>query len=473
MHVRNKLSYKLILYIFLISITLTALSLYINIQNTYSNQIKKFKMDLNRIETDRLEILSQSLWDVNQVAIKIFLNNLLHDDKIIYAKIIENDGNIYEVGKEKNDNVIKKVFLIKKKFKNEEYDIGQLILVADLNPLKQKLQKEAMHTIVFELIEILLISLLIAFIIKKFLTNNIEKMADYAQQMSLDNLNKPLHIRETNNPNEQNELDTVVDSINTMRLNLLQQIEKSREKDTILAHQSKMAAMGEMIGNIAHQWRQPLSVISTAATGIKVNKELGLFDEKYILDTMDSINESTQYLSTTIDDFRNFFKPEKEKKYFYIQAVIDKTFSLISQQFKNKEIEVILNIKDIKILGFENELIQVMINLLNNARDELIKLPSSQKRLIFIESFIQEKQLIIQIKDNAGGIQPKILDKIFEPYFTTKSKNLGTGIGLYMCEEIITKHMQGELTVENTTYTYEKHTYTGAVFIIKLKNIQI
>ena len=469
---KNKLSYKLIFYIFIISFSITSLALYINLKNTYESQVIKFEKDLNNIEKNRLEILSQSLWDVNQVAINIFLENLLNDEHIVYAKIIENDGNIYEFGEEKKEDIIKKEFVINKTFKDENYFIGKLIVIADLTPLKDKLQNDALNTILFKLIEIFLISLLIIFLIKKFITNSIEDMADYANNLTLDNLDTPLKIKNSGDKNNHNELDVVAHAINKMRINLIHQIEKSREKDTILAHQSKMAAMGEMIGNIAHQWRQPLSVISTAATGIKVNKELGIFDEATIIETMDAINESTQYLSTTIDDFRNFFKPEKDKKYFKISNVFNKTFSLIHQQFKNRDIDIIQDIKNAQILGFENELIQVLINILNNSRDELINL-SNQKKLIFLNSQIKGNKLIIKIKDNAGGIKEDVINRIFEPYFTTKTKNLGTGIGLYICEEIVVKHMQGSIEVKNSIYTHENIEYKGAEFIIILNDIKL
>ena len=250
---KNRLSYKLISYIIIISFLITSISLFINLKNTYNNQINTFEKELNSIQKDRLEILSQSLWDVNTVAINIFLDNLLNDERIIYAKIIENDNNIFEVGTKKDENVIKKEFEINKQFKDEKYYIGKLIVIADLDPLFSQLEENAISSIIEELIKIFLISMLIIFFVKKFLTNSLEKMAEYANNLNLENLDKPLEIRDTKSMESYNELDIVTDSINTMRINLLEQIEQSRHKDNVLAHQSKMAAMGEMIGNIAHR----------------------------------------------------------------------------------------------------------------------------------------------------------------------------------------------------------------------------
>ncbi|WP_072681621.1 cache domain-containing protein [Arcobacter sp. LA11] len=239
------------------------------------------------------------------------------------------------------------------------------------------------------------------------------------------------------------------------------------EKEELLYRQSKMAAMGEMLGNIAHQWRQPLSAISTASTGVKLQKELDLLEDKNLLTSMSLINESAQYLSQTIEDFRNFYKPKDELSYIKISKLIDKTLNLISAQFIAKDISIIKNIEDIEIYSLENELIQVLINILNNARDALL-LRDNTKKLIFINVFIKNEQVYIEIFDNAGGIKNEILDRIFEPYFTTKHKTQGTGIGLYMSEEIVIKHLHGNIIAFNKTFTYENEKYTGAKFKIVL-----
>ncbi|RXK08187.1 sensor histidine kinase [Halarcobacter bivalviorum] len=251
---------------------------------------------------------------------------------------------------------------------------------------------------------------------------------------------------------------------NEIRQHLL---ENTRQQN-ILAQQSKMAAMGEMIGNIAHQWRQPLSTISTTATGLKLQKELGILDESFLEDSLEGINNSAQYLSKTIDDFRNFFRTDKNKIEFSIQKALDKALSLIYVQFHNKDIEIIKNSFDMNITNLENEFIQVVINILNNARDELIKKESSYKKYIFINVSKKGKFLKINIKDNAGGIKEDIISRIFEPYFTTKHKAQGTGIGLYMSQEIITKNMNGEISVENISFNYNNIDYKGASFIIYL-----
>ncbi len=239
------------------------------------------------------------------------------------------------------------------------------------------------------------------------------------------------------------------------------------KQQNILYQQSKMASMGEMIGNIAHQWRQPLSTITTASTGILLEKEFGLLKDETLKDSLNKINNSAQYLSNTIDDFRNFFNPEKIKNHFLISTILKKTLDLLSAQFNSQNIEIIKNIEEIEMNSYENELIQAFINILNNARDEL-KNKDIKQKLIFISVSKNENQAIIKIKDNAGGITKENINKIFEPYFTTKHKSQGTGIGLYMTEEIIVRHLKGSIKAKNKEFSYENSSYVGAEFTIKI-----
>ena len=245
---------------------------------------------------------------------------------------------------------------------------------------------------------------------------------------------------------------------------------EKREHDSILAQQAKMAAMGEMLENIAHQWRQPLSVISTASTGLQIQFEMKKeIPEEFLLENIDSINKQAQYLSKTIDDFRNFFNPNKIKVAFDIQNSIDKSLYLLSSKIKAKNISIIKEIEDSTVFALENELIQVLLNIFNNALDALDTLSlEKQERFIFIKVQIKNSKLRIEIYDNAGGIDNEILPRVFEPYFTTKHKSQGTGIGLYMSREIITKHLHGSINVTNKSYDYDNITYKGANFRISI-----
>jgi two-component system, NtrC family, sensor kinase len=249
---------------------------------------------------------------------------------------------------------------------------------------------------------------------------------------------------------------------------LQKEIKNTIEKERLLIQQSKMATMGEMIANIAHQWKQPLSIISTISTGIKVQKELKSLNVDELAEGMNSINNSVQYLSQTIDDFRNFFKSDKIKIRFRFLDIYINTTKIISPLFKYNNIKLIEKIDNNKIYGYRNELLQVLINIFKNAKDELIKLNNNQKRFIFIDGYKKNSNYIIKIKDNAGGIPVNIIEKIYGPYFTTKKDHKGTGIGLYMSKQIITG-MNGTIEVQNSEYTYKGEKYRGAEFIISLQ----
>ena len=241
---------------------------------------------------------------------------------------------------------------------------------------------------------------------------------------------------------------------------------KLREKEKQLFQKSKMAAMGEMLENIAHQWRQPLSIISSLSTSLSLNKELGLpSDDKSEIENLEKINTTAQYLSSTIDDFRSFFKQDKEKEAVGIKNLVESALKLINDKLKSKNIKLIAEFEDKECFILKNEFIQVLINIINNARDELEK-QTLKEKLIHLHLEEDEENLILSIKDNAGGIPEDIINRIFEPYFTTKEDSKGTGIGLYMSLEMIESHMNGTIKVENKEFSHENKTYFGAEFKI-------
>ena len=241
---------------------------------------------------------------------------------------------------------------------------------------------------------------------------------------------------------------------------------KMKEK---LLNNEKMASMGEMIGNIAHQWRQPLSVISTASTGMKMQKEFGALSDEQFNKNCDLINDNAQYLSQTINDFRNFIKGDRTKSLFNLKDDIDSFLHLVEGSIKRHNINMVLDIQeDIEIDGYKNELIQCFINIFNNAKDALKENNNQDNRVIIISTYIDHKNAIIKLKDNAGGIPKDIISNIFEPYFTTKHKSQGTGLGLHMTYNLIVDGMGGTVEASNKTYFHKGKEYIGAEFKIIL-----
>jgi len=221
-------------------------------------------------------------------------------------------------------------------------------------------------------------------------------------------------------------------------------VNEIRSKDELLAQQSKLASMGEMIGAIAHQWRQPLNELSINIQNLDDDYEDGLIDEKFIDEFIQDNNRVISFMSNTIDDFRNFFRVDKTKEIFSIKEAITQTLSIQGAQLKSHDIEIDINGDDFKINGFKSEFQQVILNIINNAKDALV---ANEIQNAKIDVLLEGKT--ITIKDNAGGIPKEILDRIFEPYFTTKEQGKGTGMGLYMSSVIIKDNMNGSLEVKN------------------------
>jgi len=228
-----------------------------------------------------------------------------------------------------------------------------------------------------------------------------------------------------------------------------EELRKRREQEQLMVQQSRFAAMGEMIGNVAHQWRQPLNALSLLIQNIKFAYDFGKLDAAYIEYVNEQGMRLTKNMSTTIDDFRNFFGENKKLSKFNVSAQINSALMLMTGTFEHHNIHLDKQMDtDITFYGMANEFSQVILNLLKNAQDILVeKVP--QKRCIYINVYQDSAHLYCQIGDNGGGVPPDIIDRIFDPYFTTKEEGKGTGIGLYMSKVIIEKHMNGTLTVSN------------------------
>lgn len=255
-------------------------------------------------------------------------------------------------------------------------------------------------------------------------------------------------------------------------INITQEINQSKEiedKNRIITEQSKMVALGEMIGNIAHQWRQPLTIISSISSSYKLKKDLKIEikEEDFIRD-MSKITDTSKYLSQTIDDFRNFIKGDKVKEEFNLSSTINKSLNIVGTAMANNYINIQTKMKgNLKIESYENELIQCLSNILNNSKDALKELDEENR---VIRVFLDEEDNVVSIiiHDNAGGIPKHLLKKVFEPYFTTKHESQGTGLGLYMCYKIINESLNGDIKILNEEIKSNNKVYMGAKIIIQL-----
>ncbi len=240
------------------------------------------------------------------------------------------------------------------------------------------------------------------------------------------------------------------------------EIEKSISKDEMIYHQSKLVSMGEMIQNIAHQWRQPLSEINSNVMLIELALHRNSQPDREVIEKhMNAIEALTKYMSNTIDDFKDFFSKDKRRETFYLYRAIEDSTQIILGTLKHHEIELNLHVdKEISLYSYKSELQQVLLIILNNAKDILV-LRDIKSPKIILKAFLKDEKIVINICDNAGGIAKDILYKIFEPYFTTKHKKQGTGLGLYISKMITEDSLGGSLHLTTTS--------SGACFSIELR----
>jgi len=236
---------------------------------------------------------------------------------------------------------------------------------------------------------------------------------------------------------------------------------KQKEQEQLLIQQTRLAAMGEMIGNIAHQWRQPLNALGLVLQNLKFSYDIGELNENMMSKSINKATMLTNSMSKTIDDFRNFFKPNKAKEEFSINENVFKAIELVESTFEHHHIklEKHFSLEEPKFYGFPNEFSQVILNILTNAKDAIFE-NKIENPLVIVQTKIEDSNILISIKDNGKGISEEIINKIFEPYFTTKDESKGTGIGLYMSKLIIENNMGGKIEVKNDD--------EGAIFTIKL-----
>ncbi|MDX4065548.1 HAMP domain-containing sensor histidine kinase [Aliarcobacter skirrowii] len=256
---------------------------------------------------------------------------------------------------------------------------------------------------------------------------------------------------------------------NNLEQKIKLEVAKNRKKDIIMFQQARFASLGEMLNNIAHQWRQPLGsitmIIQSFQTKMRVNKLSPEFVEQKVKDAL----LLAQNMSNTLDDFKNFFSPNRSKNSFFIKDCVEHSIEL-SKYFLNKEnikIDLIVK-KDKQITTFYNELSHTLLNIISNSKDALVSSVNKNDRIIKIIVNSKKNFVFINIIDNGGGVPDDILPKIFEPYYTTKYKSAGTGIGLYMSKQIIEKHLNGEISCKNIKLEVDKKVFKGASFTITI-----
>jgi C4-dicarboxylate-specific signal transduction histidine kinase len=245
----------------------------------------------------------------------------------------------------------------------------------------------------------------------------------------------------------------LADTVNALQLEIVERqriAESLRENEQMLFHQSRLAAMGEMINNIAHQWRQPLNTLGLLVQKIPLYFDSAEFNREFLVKNSDKSIKLIQHMSQTINDFRNFFRTDKEMVTFCLDTVIRQAVSLIDQTYQELKIKIDLQTDEsLMVRGYPNEYAQALLNILMNSRDALVGNNIDNARIVLC-AFAHDDTSVVTVTDNAGGIPEEIIARVFEPYFSTKGPDKGTGLGLFMSKTIIEKNMSGRLTVRNT-----------------------
>ena len=243
-----------------------------------------------------------------------------------------------------------------------------------------------------------------------------------------------------------------------------EEVRKNLEKDRLFAHQARLAAMGEMLRDIAHQWRQPLNNIAVVLQSLQIEHEAGELDSATCRNMVGTCFDALKYLSRTIDEFRTFYQPDREQAPFDFREAVEAAIHLVRLSIESCGIELRYSGTGTTTLcGYRNEFVNTVMNILNNAKDAILEHPT-ERPFIDVKTRFEDGAAILAIRDTGGGIPQEIADKIFDPYFTTKFKSQGTGIGLYMARTLIETTMGGNIAVRNHD--------TGAEFIITISCVQ-
>ncbi len=445
----------------------------VNIQDTLNDFENK---NITYIQAKDVFLLASQLIDKNWLSYKKELS-LKSDELIIdFIKEFFIKSNINSDNELLKDNIIKN---IDSKMKNIELELSYLdnkpnkyeltnlnlqinaisiYLTSLINfelslAINEKEDTQKLFNIImfFSIISIFLV-FLFSVVLSIFITNNFK------------NLNASLEKKVEEKTKELTELN------NYLEIKISKEVAQNRKKDIIMFQQARLASLGEMLNNIAHQWRQPLGSISMIIQSFQTKMQLGKLTNEFIDEKVNDALLLASNMSNTLDDFKNFFSPDKKKISFDIKNCIEHSIELSKYLLTKENIKIDLNIKDnVVINSYYNELSHVFLNIISNSKDALSTTSNKNDRIIKIIVSKYKTNLLINMLDNGGGIPKEIVPKIFEPYYTTKYKSAGTGIGLYMSRQIIEKHMNGSITYKNVVHKIkDEQNYNCSLFTIKL-----
>jgi len=470
-NITNSITKRFLKTISLIYILLTTCIIIVIITFEYNVRKTYILHEVSSSITAIQKPLSKYVWGYVIEDIDYMKEVLLQNKNISHIKILDITNAELSLQVSKNINshnfFIKEYRLFFEDFETKHY-VGKVIVYINKNTVFSEMKNFLLIILLAFFIQILIISILFKILFNRCLLEPISSLTSQIQNLNFNNLKNFQLVSKHKN----SEFDYMTYNFNKIIKKLNISIEKREKQSNLLLKQSKLASMGEMIDNIAHQWRQPLNNIAALNMHIETSLEFGkTIDTQEYKHISEKINNQLEYMSNTIDNLTDFFKNTNSYVDFNLKTALQEVNELFAQSFKNNDITLELNLENIELYGLKNELKQVVIHILNNAKDAILLQKEKSEAfngLIIITLTKDTKDAIISITDNAGGIKKDIIDKIFEPYFTTKFKSKGTGIGLYMSYQIITKYMKGDIFVQNQHIQEKNQNSLGAKFTIKI-----
>ena len=445
----------------------------VNIQNTLIDFEKK---QINIQQTNEILDLAQEIINKNWISYK---NQTKADNREFLSTFIKlfiiKEENYYENEALRNaimENISNKMQLINQNiininsnmdeisFSNFNFQINSIsiyltsLINYDLSLAineKHNTDKVFKIIVIFSIISIFIV-FLFSIILSSFIINHFKQLHNSLEEKIKD---KTKELQRLNN---------------SLEIKISREVSQNRKKDIIMFQQARFASLGEMLNNIAHQWRQPLGSITMIIQSFQTKMQMGKLTQNFVDEKVDDALLLANNMSNTLEDFKNFFSPNKIKSEFSIKNCIEHSIELSKYLLNQENIIVILKVrKDMEIHSYYNELSHVFLNLIANSKDALCSNVNKNDRIIKIIVNKFKKHLVINVIDNGGGIPQNVLPKVFEPYYTTKYKSAGTGIGLYMSKQIIEKHMFGEISCKNISHKIkDDKVFDCSLFTIKI-----
>ncbi len=498
-----KLIARLIIFIALLTLVGTCLQLYID----YRKDISAVRNQLSYIEASHKQSLSNDIWLFNDQGLQAQLKGILSLPMIDSVRLVRQDAPVLTLGDAKANHPITHTFQLTTIHRKTIMQLGTLSITASTDWIYTRIKERALLILGTQFIQISFISAFVFFLFHTLVGRHLAVMAHHAGQLTISTLDNPLDLqRPQTGQSPKDELDLLVDALNSMQIQISQylkdrrQIEDTlheqaalledeiaqrpqaqeelnvinsnleeritaaitelRQKDELLMQQNRLAAMGELLNNIAHQWRQPLNNIAAYIQAMQYLHRSGELTAEEMDNDISAVMNILKQMSQTINDFRSFFRKDREQHEFILQEVVERCISLLSPGLKDNSIQItVQGDENVRVVGYPNEYAQCLINILYNARDVLLERAVADPRIELIISR-EGKHAVVCVRDNGGGIPAETMPHIFEPYFTTKGPAAGTGIGLYMARTLIERNMGGRLSARNTA--------EGAEFRIEL-----